>query len=311
MSNLSEKTLTTYRSTMNSLYKKIGLGNKMPIDDGDWIKSNFAKIVEYIDAMKSDFSKKNNYAILKVWCDTFDIDDKKTILVIEKKIDELNESVNNTYATNTMNDKIADNWVSIEQMREKVVYLKQKLPNIEAIDTYKEYMALMKYLCLMIHIEVPLRNDLADAKLVSELPKEVDNNVNYLVMKKSGVKLYLNNYKTSKDYGSKIIDLPKEVGREIIKYSAVILKMSPHGWFICKDGLDEPVSRPTYTKMLNSIFNKDGVKVSSTQIRRAVVSDLYKVDEDEYKKKAELANVMGHSVNTAGLVYAKVLPKKN
>lgn len=310
MSHLSEKTLTTYRSTINSLYKKVGLGAKAPIDDGKWIKDDFSKIVEYIDGMKSDFSKKNNYAILKVWCGMYDIDDKKIIDTLDKKMTDLNESVNNAYATNTMNEKVADNWMSVEEMKEKVMYLKSKLPAIGAIDTYKEYMALMKYICLMIHIEVPLRNDLADSKLVNELPKEQDENVNYLVMKKGTVALHLNNYKTSKEYGAKVIPFSKEVSKEIIKYSNVILKMSPHDWFLGKDGEDAPISRPTYTKMLNSIFSKDGVKVSSTQIRRAVVSELYKVDENEMAQKQKLAGVMSHSVATAGLVYAKVLPKK-
>ena len=52
------------------------------------------------------------------------------------------------------------------------------------------------------------------------------------------------------------------------------------------------------------------MKVGSTQIRRAVVSDLYKVDEDEMAKKQALANTMQHSVATAGLVYAKHIPDK-
>jgi uncharacterized coiled-coil protein SlyX len=309
-SKLSEKTLTTYRSTINSLYKNIGLGNKAPVDDGSWIKSNFTKIIEYIDGMSSEFSKKNNYAILKVWCGMFDIEDKKLIETIDKRMTELAEAVNKTYSTNEMTDKVASNWVGVDDMREKVAYLKAKLPDMEAIDTYKEYMALMKYLCLLIHIEIPLRNDLSDSKLVSELPKEQDDNVNYLVMKKGSVTLYLNNYKTNKQYGTKIIPFSKELSKEIIKYSSVIKRMSPHEWFIGKDGEDAPITRPTYTKLLNSIFKADGKNVSSTQIRRAVVSDLYKVDENEYKQKQQLANVMGHGVATASLVYAKVLPKK-
>jgi hypothetical protein len=124
------------------------------------------------------------------------------------------------------------------------------------------------------------------------------------------VVIHLNNYKTRKEYGEKIIKLPSDVSREIIRYSGVIEKMSPHGWFLGKDGEDAPISRPTYTKLINSIFSGDGVKVGSTQIRRAVVSDLYKVDENEMAKKQALANTMGHGVMTAGLVYAKHIPEK-
>lgn len=311
MSHLSEKTLTTYRSTINSLYKKIGLGDSAPVDSGKWIETNFKKIMDYIDAMKSDFSKKNNVAILKVWADMFDLPTKITGL-LDKRMGELADAVNSTYATNTMNPKVADNWVGVEGMKEKVEYLRQKLPAIEAIDTYKEYMMLMKYLCLLIHINCPMRNDLADAKLVSSLPAKQDDNVNYIVAsKRSGeATIYMNNYKTKKDYGEKVIKFPVDVSREINKYGEVIAKMSPHGWFLGKDGTDAPISRPTYTKLINSIFSGDGVKVGSTQIRRAVVSDLYKVDEDEMAKKQALANIMAHSVATAGLVYAKALTKK-
>jgi len=169
-------------------------------------------------------------------------------------------------------------------------------------------MTLMKYLLLLIHIEIPLRNDLADAKLVSALPDKQDMSVNYLVVKKTGITLILNNYKTSKDLGSKTIPFPKELSKEILKYGDVIKRMSPHGWFLGKDGEDAPITRPTYTKLINSIFSGDGVKVGSTQIRRAVVSDLYKVEENETSTKQNLANVMGHSTKTAGMVYAKFIP---
>ena len=307
MSHLSEKTLTTYRSTINSLYRKMELGKTAPIDNGDWIKENFEKIISYIDEMKSDFSKKNNIAILKVWADMFELDDK-IISILDKKMVELNNLVNSTYSTNKMNEKVADNWIGVDKMKEKVAYLKAKLPASSSIDTYKEYMALMKYLLLLIHIEIPLRNDLADAKLVSELPKQQDIKVNYLVVKKTGITLILNNYKTAKDQGQKTIPFSKELSKEINKYVDVIKRMSTHGWFLGKDGEDAPITRPTYTKLINSIFNGDGVKVGSTQIRRAVVSDLYKLEEDENKKKADLANMMGHSQNMQSKVYAKFIP---
>jgi hypothetical protein len=42
-------------------------------------------------------------------------------------------------------------------------------------------------------------------------------------------------------------------------------------------------------------------------IRHTIVSSVYQVDKDEFKKKAELADKMGHSVNEASLVYAKDL----
>jgi hypothetical protein len=167
----------------------------------------------------------------------FDLPDK-ILGALDKRMGELSDAVNSTYATNTMNEKTLDNWVGVDGMKEKVEYLRQKLPDISAIDTYKEYMMLMKYLALMIHINCPMRNDLADAKLVTALPSKQDEDINYIVMNKRGgeVTIYLNNFKTKKEYAEKVIKLPSDVAREIIKYSDVIAKMSPHGWFLGKDG---------------------------------------------------------------------------
>jgi len=316
MPELSAKTLQTYRSTINAVYRGIGLGATAPTDSGDWIKTNLSAIMKFIDETESKQTAKNRCVILKVWADMFDLPES-VIKVLEKKMYELADEVNSSYATNKMNDKVAENWASLEDLKEKVEYLKAKLPEARYIDTYKEYIALMRYLCLLIHIHLPLRNDLADARLMESLPHEddIDGNSNYIIINKRSLKgqVHLYAYKTRGSYGVKVLDIPKEVVREIVYYWSAIkhTAYTKNSWFIIKNGIDEPITRVTYTKMLNAIFSKDDIKVSSTQIRRAVVTDLYAPSEEEYKKKQELANVMGHDVKTAALVYAKVVPKKD
>lgn len=314
MPELSEKTLQTYRSTINAVYRGIGLAGTAPTDSGAWIKSNLSAIMKYIDETESKQTAKNRCVILKIWADMFDLPDS-VVSVLEKKMYELVDEVNGAYASNKMNEKVADNWASLDDLKEKVEYLKQKLPDAKYIDTYKEYIALMRYLCLLIHIHLPLRNDLADARLMETLPHEddIDNNSNYIVINKRSLKgqIHLYAYKTRGSYGVKILDLPREVVREIVYYWDAIKRQSntKNAWFIVKNGTDEPITRVSYTKLLNAIFNKDDIKVSSTQIRRAVVTDLYAPDPEEFKKKKDLANVMAHSPATAALVYAKVVPK--
>jgi hypothetical protein len=316
MPELSAKTLQTYRSTINAVYRGIGLGATAPTDSGDWIKSNLSAIMKFIDETESKQTAKNRCVILKVWADMFDLPES-VIKVLEKKMYELADEVNSSYATNKMNDKVAENWASLEDLKEKVEYLKAKLPEARYIDTYKEYIAMMRYLCLLIHIHLPLRNDLADARLLESMPHEddIDGNSNYIIINKRSLKgqIHLYAYKTRGSYGVKVLDIPKEVVREIVYYWSAIKHESytTNAWFIKKNGVDEPITRVTYTKMLNAIFSKDDIKVSSTQIRRAVVTDLYAPSEEEYKKKQDLANVMGHDVKTAALVYAKVVPKKD
>lgn len=314
-SNLSEKTLTTYKSTINAIHKRIGLGPVAPVDSASWIEKNLSAIMKLIDETESKQTAKNRVVILKIWAESFGVS-QKIIGMLDKRMYELVDEVNGAYATNQMNEKVANNWKSIDEIREKVEALKHKLPEVKYIDTYKEYIQLMRYLCLLFHTHLPLRNDLADARLMEEMPDEdeVDGNSNYIIINRRTLKgqLHLLAYKTRKDYGAKILDIPTDVTREIVRYWGVIKHFSydKNAWFITKDGVSEPISRVSYTKMLNSAFAGDGVKVSSTQIRRAVVTELYAPDPEEYKKKQELANVMGHSSQTAALVYAKVVPPK-
>jgi hypothetical protein len=314
MSKLSDTTLVSYKSTINSIHKKIGLGPVAPNDSASWIDKNLSAVMKLINETESKHTAKNRVVILKIWADMFSLPDK-VIGVLDKKMYELVDEVNGSYASGKMNDKIAENWKSIDEIRERVEVLKNKLPEPKYIDTYKEYIQLMRYLCLLIHTHLPLRNDLADARLMEQMPDDdhVDGNSNYIIINRKTNKgqLHLLAYKTRKEYGSKILDIPTDVVREISKYWGVIKHFSydTDGWFIIKDGVDAPISRVSYTKLLNSAFASDGVRVSSTQIRRAVVTELWAPEPDEYKKKQDLANIMGHDMNTAGLIYAKVRPK--
>lgn len=305
---LSENTLKNYQAVINGILRELGLEKED--EKGDWIAKHWNRMMNIIDGSKSVHTQKNRTAVLKVWCDLHDLPEKYGE-ELEKKMGELASKVNDEYSTNKMNEKQEANWVGVQEMREIVDKMRTKLPaNVSAIDTYSEYKQLIRYMMLLIHIHIPLRNDLACAKiyLSNDMPKEQDNDVNYIAINKSkkSAILYLNDYKTQKEYGQKVINFPAEVAKELVKYYDVIIRMSPNHWFI-RDSEDDNkcISRVTFTKWFNTIFSDTGKKVSSTQIRRAVVSDLYKVDEDEMKKKQELANVMGHSVQQAGLSYAK------
>lgn len=304
--DLSEKTLITYQSVINGIRREIGLPRDED-DNGKWIVSNWQKILKVIDESASIHTKKNRTAVLKVWSEMFDLPDKYGEQ-LDILIKDYASEVNDEYSKNTMNTKQEANWIGVKELREILAKLEMKLPRL--IDTYGEYKQLIQYLMLLIHLNTPLRNDLACAKvfLSKDMPKEQDDDLNYISINKPDKKVlfYLNNYKTKKDYGQKILEFNNEVGLEIIRYYDTITKISPGGWFMRdREDADRCITRTTYTKWFNSIFSDTGKKVSSTQIRRAVVSDLYDVDENEMKKKQALATVMGHSVGTAGLVYAK------
>jgi hypothetical protein len=303
--DLSEKTLVTYQAVINGIRREIGLPRDED-DNGKWIVSNWVKILKVIDGSASVHTKKNRAAVLAVWCDMFDLPDKygEQLQLI---MSEYGNEVHDQYSTNKMSEKQEANWLTIEELREIAKKLEMKLPRL--IDTYSEYKQLVSYLVILIHLDYPLRNDLACAKiyLAKDMPDKHDPDTNYLSVGDKKVTLYLNDYKTEKEYGQKIIEFNETVSREIIKYYPVIKQLSPKGWFI-RDREDDNrcITRTTLTKWINAAFADTGKKVSTTQIRRSVISSVYKPQEGE---KEDLAYVAGHSTRTAGSVYAKIEKK--
>lgn len=306
---LSDTTLKTYQSVINGIRREIGLP-KDEDDDGKWIVSNWAKILKVIEGSSSVHTKKNRSAVLAVWCDMFDLPDKYGEQ-LQMVMAEYGSEVADQYSTNKMSEKQEANWLTIDELREIVKKLEMKLPRL--IDTYNEYKQLISYLIILIHLDYPLRNDLACAKiyLAKDMPSEQDKDTNYLSINKKKVTLYLNDYKTEREYGQKIIEFNETVSREIIKYYPVIKQLSPNGWFV-RDREDDNrcITRTTLTKWINAAFADTGKKVSTTQIRRSVISSVYKPVEGEQKMKQDLAYVAGHSTKTAGSVYAKIEPSK-
>lgn len=306
--DLSEKTLVTYQAVINGIRREIGLPRDED-DNGKWIVSNWVKILKVIDGSASVHTKKNRAAVLAVWCDMFDLPDKYG-QQLQLIMSEYGNEVHDQYSTNKMSEKQEANWLTIEELREIAKKLEMKLPRL--IDTYSEYKQLVSYLVILIHLDYPLRNDLACAKiyLAKDMPDKHDPDTNYLSVGDKKVTLYLNDYKTEKEYGQKIIEFNETVSREIIKYYPVIKQLSPKGWFI-RDREDDNrcITRTTLTKWINAAFADTGKKVSTTQIRRSVISSVYKPQEGEQKKKEDLAYVAGHSTRTAGSVYAKIEKK--
>ncbi len=308
MKNLSEKTLITYQAVINGLLRDTDIEDD---EDGKWIVKHWEKLMQVISVSKSIHTKKNRYAVLKIWCEMYDLPEKYSN-ELQEKIDNLVEEVNNQYSTNMKNEKIEKNWVSVPELKATVEALKSKVLPAEAIDTYNEFRSLIKYLVLLIHVSMPLRNDLACAKifLTNQVPKSKsgvkrENNEIIINKSKKTAKLILNDYKTSGTYGQKVLDFPPDIAKEIIKWYPVIIRMSPKAWLIPdREDPEKCISRVTYTKLFNSIFSYTGKKVSTTQIRRTIVSDVVKPEPNETKKRAELANVMGHSIDTQNK-YAK------
>lgn len=205
------------------------------------------------------------------------------------------------------NEKELDNWATLDELKERVEELKLKVPKI--FKTYHDIVNYQRYIAGLIQLETGLRNELADCKILDydEYKKiEIDSEYNYLIIKNrcKEAKLIIQNYKTKKTYGIIEIDFDEYDTKEIKKYFKEITKFKEYNniknnWLIF-DRYGDKLNRNEYTKFLQNVFNIDDKKISSTMIRKIILSSEYNAELMKNK-----AIKMGHSVSTQIKHYIK------
>jgi hypothetical protein len=304
--DVSDKTMKMYLSTLNGLAKAVGHKLDDADDSGEWIEKNYAKLMQHIDGLASKHTRKNKLAVLTVFAQTYGLKDK-LIKDLAYRIDKVGQEVKADYETNEMNDKQKANWLTMESLDEKIAELKNAIPKTK-LSGFEDYNKVIKYLILSIYKFIPLRNDIVDVKIVNGTPPKdtPDTDTNYIyIPKTTAASLVLNSYKTKEVYKQKVIKFPYEISADLRKYLPLIQSVSPNDWFVIgKRDHDTPMTRNAFTKYLNKLFGKN---ISTSMIRHTIVSSVHKVNKDEYKEKQELADKMMHSVGEASLVYAKDL----
>jgi hypothetical protein len=303
---IKKSTLDVYEKNYNKLSKDI---NGDILDEFKWLL-DFEKVMKEINKSPSPHTRKNKINTVVIYINMID-DLKKTDEEILRKynneIIELSKLISNNYNKNEMNDKQKENWISYEELINLLNQLKEDLPK-KIIDN-ANYKKLMYYLMLSVHLELPLRNDLSDAKLylIKDFNKlEEEPQLNYIVLDKNKGFIILNNYKTSGSYGRKKINMSKELYNIFKKYYSVIKEQTKDDYiFIDKD--KEKLTRNGYTLLFNNLFKSLGVnkKISSSMIRHIVISHKFPINKNEMEEREQLAGIMGHSVNEALKVYSK------
>lgn len=305
--DVKKSTLEIYEKNYNKLSRDLN-GGEID-DDFRWLLS-FEKIMEEINKSPSLHTKKNKINSVLIYLNMIpDLkkEDEEIIKKYNNEIVKLSKLIKADYNTNTKNEKQEKNWMTTEELKKLTDTIKAELP--KTFTQYPNYKKLMHYLMLSLHLELPIRNDMADAQLYSEKDFnkiEESTDINYLVLGGKEGYLILNNYKTSSSYGRKKINLSPNLFSIFKKYMPIILEQSKDKYiFIDKEGIK--LSRNRYTLLFNNLFTSLGIdkKISTSLIRHIVISEKFPVNKNEMQEKENLAYIMGHSVNEASSVYSK------
>tara|TARA_R110000796_G_scaffold109329_2_gene220701 strand:- start:781 stop:1827 length:1047 start_codon:yes stop_codon:yes gene_type:complete len=221
--------------------------------------------------------------------------------------DELNKKYEDDQATGNFSETQDKNMATMEEIHQIISDIGVELKNMKLKDKPRlkreERTLLQIYLILNIHVVAPLRNDLAGMKIIKKriynsLTNDDKKETNYLVLNKNKMFFCLNDYKTSRKYSEKCIEIPDDL-RKVLRF---YLSINNSEYLLTKmDG--KPMTRNYISQLLTKYFkNKIGKSISTTLLRKVYLTHKYSDIKEEMERDADL---MGHSVAIAQKVYVK------
>jgi hypothetical protein len=224
--------------------------------------------------VNSDNTPSYKKTLLKayIWKNAVKPNDKSKICNVWK---ELNDKENKKYLDNT-NNKNVPNWGSIKYRYHKYVRTSN--------DALKDRNAILAGFYVYMP---PRRREYAKIRYYTDHLKKGNtrDDENYYVS--STGELVLNNYKTSKVYGSYKVKLHSLLKKKISEY---VIKNR----IVNKDYLFDM----TDTQLYNIIHQVFGNDISVDILRRSYITNFYKGGTPESSKIETLSKQMGHDVKT-------------
>lgn len=296
---LSENSISTYMRNLRKIFKEhFACTTPNPLFFKDHVST-----IEYIDSLPTNASRKTMCTSIIVMLKHHPVFPKKIKEIYSKKLTSIAYEQNQVYIENQRSEKENLNWVTKEEIEEKISFLEKEM-NRQATPRQKLVSA-QKHLILKLYNEIPpLRNDYAFTCIFPK-KKDVpeDNLCNCIVLDEA--KMYLKVYKTSKFYGTKEITIPSTIINLIKDFESLKKKMNkniPHNYLLIKCDFT-PMDKLNLTKTLNKIFYPK--KVSTTVLRKVYLSYKYPIQHSIQEMQKD-ADIMGHDFMTARKIYTKI-----
>jgi len=303
--DLSKLSIKTYANAVNKVMEIIGSDN---------LSDLITKAEEIIKSLKDKYEKPNTIKtkiasiIVLLKCINIPKKMKKVyesaIQKYSKIIETLTGDIKKDLSDGEKTDKMKTNWIT----KEEGEGLKQKLRSLVPTETKstKDLTNFRNYVLYLLYEDLPTRNDLADSKIIYSTPskfKELNDEYNYIVLEKRNkkIKYILNNYKTAKSYGQKIISLNDELYSIMVSYKNAVDKYNGgEAWAFLNNNATEKLSRNRLGVVYKNLGDHIGKKIGTTLNRHLAVSRIVPLD-----KMKELSDKMGHDISEQVGVYAK------
>ena len=294
----------TYASTIRRVGDQFGGGYKK---DLKWIKQPL--LLNKIKKHDGSLNVKRNLVNAVIIAFKLEPNDKlsdkyhKYLLELNKLVDEQNKS--GVLSEKQMKKTISfDKVVKLRKLLGKKLRLSQamgrKTIGARDLKVVNEYVLLCCY-----SMTSPVRLDWASVTYHNKRGFEniKEKSGNYLVLRKSSVTVYWNQYKTAKIHGSTSTELPKDLSRILRRHCKFMKTHFPDSNNLFLNARFEPMTRQNLGKLLeNLFFSYFKKRISVSALRRIYLSSKYLKVTKEAK---EDARKMMHSVGVAQKNYVK------
>lgn len=157
----------------------------------------------------------------------------------------------------------------------------------------------IRYVLLTCYIFYPLRQqDFINTTIYDDISevKNIDE-VNYIIL--SEKKMYVNNYKTMKTHGKRIIDLSDDFYETIKRfvYKSCQNKLLPQLY-----NYDKFMIKDDVTRLLSNILK---IKAPIQMLRKCYISEFYENGKKTGTEIKKLCNILGHTPSTSMQTYNK------
>lgn len=282
--NLKDSSVNLYLTNLKKIYRDIECEGRKEICNFDNLNflDNYERVMESL-ADENLNTKKNRLIAVVVSLQATKANPKLIEKYTREMIDLANQS-NEQYKKQEKTDKQKENWVEYQDLvrlaNEMLGRLKKHSILTKEELTRAEYNLLQEVVILRFYLSFPLRNDLADVKVIDSKEKD-DKTNNFLLLDGDNISLLLNDYKTAKTFGSQEYKIDKKFSKII----RIFLKHNTSGFFITKGNRTEAITPNGITKLLNRLFKRELDKTISTSMIRHITATYDRVND---KTLAEL-----------------------
>lgn len=299
--NLKESSRKSYVINIKKIHDLIDI--RTPIEEILWISDNYILILQEIDKIPNKNRQKNYLNTVIVFSgDKEKIEFTDFYKAFSDKRDEIKNFFNTEDSLNEKNEKMKENWVTVEEIdnliekyeKDLVKVIKKTPKKIEL----NELEQLQDYVLLYINSKIPSRNTFAILRKVTQTnwlrkSKESKCNFNWVVTSPKNLEIYLYNHKNQKckDDFIKIQGMTSK----FIEVLKMFISKVPNREYIFHNKKDLPLTSNDLTLLLNRIFKKEfNKKVGTSMLRHIVLTESL---SNDLEKRKQLSNDFGHSIS--------------